>query len=301
MATAELTRSSVGIHNVLIATDFSHQSETTLKFGLDFAHLYGAQAEILYVMPTEDYVIAGPDGMLAAREAARRDLLELKDRLRRSKARDEDADYHVNMLEGSVAECLVQCARDKKADLIIVGTHGRGGLGKMILGSVAEKVFRHSSVPVLTIGPNLHRPRRINEVRHVLAPCDLTPRSHPAVQYACALAAAHNSPLTVLHVIEHANEGMRLDPERIKQGIREELGGIVGRHADGLDVRYRIEIGRVASTILNVAFESEADLIVLGVRPSSGLLDRFMWPIAYELVREAACPVLTIRGSAPVR
>jgi len=301
MATAELTRSSVGIHNVLIATDFSHQSGATLNYGLDFAHLYGAQAEIVYVMPTEDYVIAGPDGILAAKEAARRDVLELKTRLRQCRAFDEDADYHVSMLEGSVTECLLQCAREKKIDLIVVGTHGRGGLGKMILGSVAEKVFRQSPVPVLTIGPNLHRPQRISEVRRILALCDLTPKSHPAVQYACALAKAHASELTVLHVTEHANEGTRLDPERVKPGIRENLGEIVGRHADGLDIHYRIEFGRVASTILNVAFESKADLIVLGVRASSGLLDRFMWPIAYELVREAACPVLTLRGSVPIR
>lgn len=94
---------------------------------------------------------------------------------------------------------------------------------------------------------------------------------------------------------------MKLDPERVKQGIREELAQIIGKHAEGVDVRFRIESGKVASTILDAATEINADLIVLGVRPSSGLLDRFMWPIAYELVREAACPVLTIRGGVSTR
>jgi nucleotide-binding universal stress UspA family protein len=92
-----------------------------------------------------------------------------------------------------------------------------------------------------------------------------------------------------------------VDPERVKHEIREELARIVGKHAAGVDVRYRIEHGKITSTILDAATEIDADLIVLGVRRSSGLLDRFMWPIAYELVREAACPVLTIRGGVSIR
>ena len=301
MATAQLTATGVGIQNVLIATDFSHHSDAAIRYGLAFANLYGAQTEIVYVMPTEDYVLAGPEGLPAAKDAARRDLLEFKSRLRRTGNIAEHTDLHVSMLEGPVAECLLQWAREKKIDLIVVGTHGRGGLGKVILGSVAEKIFRHSPVPVLTVGPNIHHPRGVNQARQILAPCDLTSRSHPAVEYASVLAETHNSQLTVLHVIEHPNEGLKLDPERVKEGIRERLAEIVGPYSGGVDIRYRVEFGNVPATILKVASEADADFIVLGVRPSSGVFDRFMWPIAYELVREAACPVLTIRRNLPSR
>ena len=301
MATAQLTSIGVGIHNVLIATDFSRHSDYALKYGLDFAHRYGAQTEIVYVLPTEEYILAGPDSLMAAKDAARRDLLDLKAKLRRSDAFEEDVDYHVSMLEGDISDCLLQSARDKRIDLIVVGTHGRGGLGKIILGSVAEKLFRHSPVPVLTVGPHIHRPKPVGSTHHILAPCDLAPTSHRAVQFACSLAREHNSELTVLHVVEHANEGTKLDPERVKQEIRERVNGIVGKNSDGVDIRYRVEFGKTASTILDVATETDADFIVLGVRRSSGIFDRFMWPIAYELVREAACPVLTIRGSVAPR
>ena len=301
MATAQLASKSVGIKNVLIATDFSHHSDTALHYGLEFAHLYGAQAEIAYVVPTEEFVLAGPEALHAAREAARRDLLEFKARLRRAGSLVEDVDYHLTMMEGSVADCLLQCAREKKIDLLVVGTHGRRGLGKFILGSVAEKVFRHSSVPVLTIGPNIHQPREITLTRHILAPCDLTPKSHPAVQYACTLAEAHGSRLTVLHVVERLREVTNLDLHRVKREIREKLADIAGKIPEGVAVDYRVEFGNVAATILRVASEAAANLIVVGVRQSAGVLDRFMWPIAYELVREAECPVLTIRGSAPMR
>lgn len=296
MATALVTAPGVGIHNVLIATDFSHHSHCALKLGLAFAHLYGARAEVVYVLPTEEYALAGPETLLTAKDAARRDLLDLKASLRRSLAFEEGEDYHVSMLEGAVTDCLLQWARDKRTDLIVVGTHGRGRLGKITLGSVAENLFRHSPVPVLTIGPHIRRPRDFGNARHILALCDLAPNSHPAIRFACSLAREHNSQLTLLHVIEHPTHGMKLDPERLRQGTMKELAGVVGKCGEGVELRYRIESGIIAATILDVAAETDTDLIVLGVRPSSGVLARFMWPIAYELVREAACPVLTIRG-----
>jgi len=301
MVTAPLTASGVGIHNVLIATDFSHNSAAALNYGLNFAHRYSAHAEIVYVLPTDEYALAGPEAITAAKDAARRDLLDLKSKLRHSHAFEEETHYRLSMLEGPAADCLLQWAREKRVDLIVVGTHGRGGLGKIILGSVAEKIFRHSTVPVLTIGPHIRRHREICGADSILAPCDLTPRSHPAVQFAVALAKAHSSRLTVLHVIEHASDCMKSDPERVKQGIKQELAQIVGKHAEGVDVRYRIEVGKISPSILDAATEIDADLIVLGVRPSSGVLDRFMWPTAYDLVREAGCPVLTIRGGVPTR
>ena len=299
MASAEITITNVGIHNVLIASDLTHQSDAVVTIGLDFARLFGAHAEIAYVLPTGEYALAGGEGILAGRDAARRDLVELKNRLRRNAAYDDESDQQVMLLEGPAAECLLQCACDKKADLVVVGTHGRGGIGKALLGSVAEKVFRHSSVPVLTIGPNIHHTRGWDHVRQILAPCDLTPKSHPAVKYACDLAKAHNSKVTVLYVVNDASEATPINADRIKASILERLVDIVGRKAEGLDLNYKIEFGRVAPTILDVASSLSADLIVLGIRPSSGVLDRFQWPIAYELVREATCPVLTMRGKTP--
>jgi nucleotide-binding universal stress UspA family protein len=301
MATAQLTPVGVGIHNVLIATDFSHHSDIALRFGLSLAHLYGAQAEIVYVLPTDEYVLSGPEGLHAAHEAARRDLLDFKSRLHNPGSAGEHADCHVSMLEGPVAECLLQCAYERQVNLIVLGTHGRGGIGKVFLGSVAEKVFRHSPIPVLTVGPNIRHRRDINRTHHILAPCDLTPRSHPAVEYACDLAEEHNSELTVLHVVDRLAEVTKLDPEKVRTEIQERLANLLGRHTAHVGARYRVEFGNVPSAILRVAAEISSDFIVLGVRRSSGALDRLMWPIAYELVRAATCPVLTIRVAAPPR
>jgi nucleotide-binding universal stress UspA family protein len=127
MATAQLDATGVGIHNVLIATDFSHQSSVVLNYALNFAHRLGAHTEIAYVLPTDEYAFSGPEALTAAKDAARRDVLELKTKLRCSQESQEDADYRVSMLEGPAADCLLQYAREKSIDLIVVGTHGRGG------------------------------------------------------------------------------------------------------------------------------------------------------------------------------
>jgi nucleotide-binding universal stress UspA family protein len=156
MATAQRSSIGVGIKNVLIATDFSHHSDIALRYGLEFAHLSGAQAEIVYVVPTDEFALAGPEGLHAAREAARRDLLEFKLRLRQTGTLIDKVDYRLTMLEGPVADCLLQCAREKKVDLLVVGTHGRRGLGKFVLGwwrrrSFVTHRYRYSpSDPIFT-------------------------------------------------------------------------------------------------------------------------------------------------------
>jgi len=301
MATAEIVQPCLGIRHVLIATDLSHKSDFILGYGLDFARLCGAEAEIAYVLPTEQYAMADADGIVVCRAAARRDLLDLHARLHHRYLDDDDTDHKLTLLEGPVAESLLQQAGHNHTDLIVVGTHGRGGLGKVFLGSVAEKVFRQSPVPVLTIGPNLHAHRPMRELRHILAPCDLTARSHPAVHFACELARGHCSRLTVLHVVEQPSEETKIDPERVKQGIRQNLAEIVGRDGTCVDLHYQVEFGKAPLTTLKVASDSHTDLIVMGVRSSSGMMDRFQWPVAYEVVREASCPVLTLRGPRPSR
>ncbi len=300
MATAELATTGVGIHNVLIATDFSHHSATVLNYAFNLVRRYGAHAEIVYVLPTDEYALAGPEAVSAAKDAARRDLLELKTHLRSSHGFEDAVDYRVSMLEGPVTDCLLDWAHEKKIDLIVVGTHGRGGLGKVIPGSVAEKVFRHSDIPVLTVGPHVRSLIEVDRAHRILVPCDLTPRSHPAVQLAAALARQNRAKLTLLHVVENFTKGMTPSSESARQA-KEALARIVGKSGEVVDVIYRIEYGKISSTILRTASEIDADLIVLGVRPSSGVLDRFQWPIAYELVCQAQCPVLTVRGGSSIR
>lgn len=297
MATAQLTPVGVGIHHVLIATDFSHCSELALSSGLELAHGYRADAYVVYVVPTDQFLVAGPEAYTAAKAAARRDLLELKQELRKKHSYIEGDDYHLFLLEGDVAGSILDFAQERQIDLIVVGTHGRGGLGRALMGSVAEQVFRQSPVPVLTMGPHLQRITRAGAPKNILVPVDFTPASERAAHYAVAMAREHTATLTLLHVIERWPSQAQSDRARVTEALRDKLEKVVGEEAPGLRCSFRVEVGRVVERVLYTANGIDADLVVMGVRPRTGLVNRLMWPHAYEIVREAACPVLTVRGS----
>jgi nucleotide-binding universal stress UspA family protein len=298
MATAQLTSARVGIHNVLIATDFSRYSDVALNFGLELARDYKATAYVASVIPTDEILLAGPDAYMAAKDATRRDLLELKASLARTNSYVEGKDYHLYMLEGVVAEALLDFAGARKIDLIVVATHGRSGLGKVLMGSVAEKVFRQSSVPVLTIGPQVRQAAHRKAPRNILVPADFNPASERGVRFAAALAREHKARLTVLYVLSPSAVKGVSDRGDMEQGIKSKLAELMARAADGVAYNVRVEAGRVETVILEMADKLEADLLVMGVRPWNGLLDRLMWPHAYEVVRKSPCPVVTVRGQA---
>jgi len=296
MATAQLTPVGVGIHNVLVATDFSRCSTMALSFGLELAHGYQANAYVAYVLPIDQFMVAGPDAYEAAKDVARRDLMELRHELRKKHSYIEGEDYHLFLLEGEVAESILDFARQKEIDVIVVGTHGRGGLGRALMGSVAEQVFRQSPAPVLTLGPHLQRIAHAGAFRNILVPVDFSPASERAAHYAIAMAREHGSALTMLHVIERWPTQAQAERTRVTQALREKVEDLIADEVTGLRCNVRIEVGRVVETVLYTANGIEADLVVLGVRPRTVLLNRLMWPHAYEIVREAACPVLTVRG-----
>ncbi len=295
MATAQITPTGVGIHNVLMATDFSRYSNLALNFGLELAHDYQAQAYVVSVIPTDEILLAGPDAYIAAKDATRRDLLELKAELARKCSYVEGKDYHLYMLEGAVADAILNFAGQRQIDLIVVATHGRSGLGKMLMGSVAEKVFRQSPVPVLTLGPRVNQAGYRKMLRNILVPVDFTAASERAVRYAAALARERQASLTALHVLSSAEMKKVPDRARVEQGIKTKLADLLGREADGIPHTIRIETGRIQTAILETADKIGADLLVMGVRPWTGILDRLMWPHAYEVVRESPCPVVTVR------
>ncbi len=298
MVTAQLTSIGVGIHNVLIATDFSHCSDVALNFGLQLAKSYKAKTYVVFVVPSDEFLLAGPEAYVAARDAGRRDLLELKNELQRNHSYVEGVDYHLYLLEGDVAQAILDFANQKQIDLIVVGTHGRGGLGKAFMGSVAERVFRRSSAPVLTLGPSLCRGALDHVPQSILVAADFSPASERAVRYAAALAGEHKANLTVLHVLSDKADDT-VERARTMQVTKTRLAELLGREAAEVRCSLRIETGRVVPTILHTAANVRADLLVMGVRPSIGVLERLMWPCAYEIVRESPCPVLTVREKEP--
>jgi nucleotide-binding universal stress UspA family protein len=144
----------ISLHRILVPTDFSEHSRNALRYAAAFADKFGAEIHLLHVFQDlaifqPDAVTAGPPAMppheemlAAARAALARSIQECP---------VKGLPIHSDVREGSAYEEIVVFAREKDVDLIIMGTHGRGWLAHVLMGSVAEKVVRKAPCPVLTV------------------------------------------------------------------------------------------------------------------------------------------------------
>ncbi|MET0551581.1 MAG: universal stress protein [Vicinamibacteria bacterium] len=202
---------------------------------------------------------------------------------------------------------ILTVAGEKAVDLIVMGTHGRGGFEHLLMGSVAEKVLNRATCPVVTV---CHEEGRTWEapglVRNILCATDLSPASGPTIRYALSLAAEFQCRLTLLHVLDglanlDSPAYAHLPPPVAVLDQHEELARRQLREAIDTDARAwcsvdeRIVPGRAAEEILRVAAQTEADLIVIGGHRHASVARAVLGSASQSVVRAASCPVLTVR------
>jgi nucleotide-binding universal stress UspA family protein len=211
--------------------------------------------------------------------------------------------------EGRVVAEILERARAWPADLLVMGTHGRGGFERWVLGSVTEKVLRKAPCPVLTVPPpasGLH-PSGAVLYRAIVCPVDFSDASLAALRHALKLAEESAAEITVLHVIEWLVEdepGARIAgfdvPEfrrYLEQDAREKLKGTVPEEArDWCRPREEVVGGRPWREILRVADERQADLVVMGVRGRHPVDIALFGSTTHHVVRGARCPVLVVHA-----
>jgi nucleotide-binding universal stress UspA family protein len=290
----------IALKNILFLTDFSDASDAALPFALSVARGYGATVHALNVLILKPYTYETPDLVEPAIEAQEECA---ENSMRRLEAQMTGTEHDAHIVRGIsvwpiVQEVIGQCA----ADMLVVGTHGRTGAQKLLLGSVAEEIFRNSEVPVMTIGPEVrsstHTAARF---RRILFATDFREESKAGIPYAISLAQENQAELVLLHVIpDRKEQESPLPKETSVANAMHELYELIPRDAElwcrpEPTVRY----GHAAETILKTATEHDADLIVLGVRGAAGHLGAAIHlerAVAHKVVAHAKCPVLTVRG-----
>jgi nucleotide-binding universal stress UspA family protein len=197
---------------------------------------------------------------------------------------------------------LSDTLKKEEIDLIVLGTHGRTGLQKLILGSSAEEVFRRSPVPVLTIGPAVRNgAHNGGRFRCVLFATDFNVVSKVAAAYAVSLAQENQARLILLHVLPEPRQSKasRSHELSIAEAIHR-LQELVPPEAEfWCRPDAMVQHGEPAEQILAAANQRGADLIVLGVRGMDGLAamsTHLRQATAYNVVVQAPCPVLTVRS-----
>ncbi len=289
--------SALTFKNILHLTDFSPCSDAAFKWAIGMAR-HEAKLSVLHVVVPDGLVYMAPGSLTLAL-----DIQEewARGEMQRIEAQLEDLPHSTMVARGTDVWSAVEPKLEHlESDLIVLGTHGRTGLKKMLMGSVAEKVLRSSAVPVMTVGPAAARELGGDGKFHrVLLATDFAAGSAEAAGYAIAFARRDQAKLVLLHACKNGRQS--------GSGKRSELSVAEVLHrlhetipcADTLQHSPEavVEYGEAGARIVEVAKRKKADLIVMGVRTAGSLFAATHLEVgtAHNVVAQAECPVLTVR------
>jgi nucleotide-binding universal stress UspA family protein len=292
------TGTRAGLKNILFATDFTPEANAALSYAGDLAQRVGGKLHALHVKEMPNHALP-PETWRSVEEACEIQARELRKILH---VEFPTLESDVLIEEGNVWQAVATAVRKNKIDLIVEGTQGRTGLGKLLMGSQAEEILRHVACPVLVIGPHA----RMNawskgEPAEFLYATDFGPDSQTTARFAISLAEDFHAHLTLLHVIAtpktgelvHAGELTASAERRLRELIREQDKSLC-------KPQYIVEEGVPAEKILEIADGIHADVIVLGVREPAGIpgtATHLPIAVAHKVISRAKCPVLAVHAN----
>jgi nucleotide-binding universal stress UspA family protein len=290
---------------ILVAADFSERSREAFGVACALAEETKTRIVLLHVLestPVMEQAVAFnekgiPVPLSPAGAPHRQAIIE---RLGELYVPTRPIDVEIKVRDGIAVDEIIREAHDLGPDVIVLGTHGRTGLSRVLAGSVAEGVLRRADCPVLALHSGASGPTRARAVKVILHPTDFSPSAETALQFARSLARDHGAHLLLLHVepiemISGVALAPRTDPRTYYEPLMEMRGKI-----EGPDLKFPVEIqcerGDPATAILSVADDIRCDLIVLGTHGRTALGRLLMGSVAQEVLRRAGCPTLIIKA-----
>jgi nucleotide-binding universal stress UspA family protein len=283
------TINKISFKNILFLTDFTETSQSALAYALGLAKHYNAT---IYPAHACDPVIltetASPDILDEVEENSRRSLTAL--------AKENGIHGTPLFARGPLGPAVSHWITECGIDLIVMGTHGRKGLQRFLMGSMAEAVFRGATCPVLTVGPHVTvRPYHDFKVESILFPTDLGEHAEFAARYALSVAEESGAELKLMHVISQ-DAAFQNDRGRVVETAYRELKKLVPAEAkEWCKPELIVEVGDPTKELLGYAQTERPDLIVLGLPAGKKFNGHFRTSVTYNIVAEAPCPVLTVR------
>jgi nucleotide-binding universal stress UspA family protein len=299
----------VRVQRIVCATDLSPASEPAWEQARRLGQVFNADVLLLHVvapvwLPTDDSTSPAlyQDWAKTSRQQAQERVDQLVYR-----AGDPEGKVHSRVEEGSPGWRILEAARREAADLIVMGTHGRAGVRRVVLGSVAENVVRLAPCPVLTVrstpsaqvAARWARPR--SECR-ILYATDFSPSARAAWPWTRALAEATKGRVYLLYVAPEAVVDPQLataDFGRMAQRIHEQGQALADEFLAQAAlprevVRVLLRRGAAGDEIVRAARAHAPDFIVMGTKAAPGALRWMLGSVAHRVIQTAPCPVLTV-------
>jgi nucleotide-binding universal stress UspA family protein len=310
VAAFEPASKSTSFHNILFATDFSPASACALRHAIALASLEHAHLFAMHVLgPQLDLPVPqdhDPEAIAAEQHMA--DFIAQQDPDHRIEA--------TNICRGKPNEVIASLIVEKQIDLLIIGTHGRGGFAKLAVGSVAERLLRIAPCPVLTIGPHVATAQESAPAfQTILFATDFGQGSAAALPLAISLAKEHNAKLVLLHMMPPmpvtgtslsayapttagADELIEWEASSHKISLQRLQGWLPKDALLSQPPDFIVGTELLPEGILLAARERKADLIVMGANHtfSAWTAAHLPWSLLHEVLCQATCPVLTVAG-----
>lgn len=288
---------------ILLPLDGSPLAEQALPYAASLAQRSGAR--ILLVRATQAHTLLDVDAaeaQLGVLSRAEHDLEVVAARLRA-----EHLEVGVHVYYDSPASSILDAARRHRAELIVMSTHGRSGLGRMVYGSVADDILRHAEIPVLLIPPTVDHAWSADRPLTVLVPLDGSPLAEDALASAKLLAELLGARLHLLRVIEPPayplyGDGyvyVPIDDTAERDAARAYLNEIAGRlAAGGAEVEAEVADGLPSAVVPRVAQEQQADVIAMATHGRGGLARLVLGSVATGTLQRTHVPLLLTRPPA---
>lgn len=301
----------MNFRRILAPTDFSDCADAALNHALTLADRFDAQLTLVHVIHELDAGEYGLDAEWSSHRLGDEVEAEVRERLRETTADTGSIDIQteiVHRLNLDVAAAIEEFVADHGIDLVVMGTHGRTGLGRLMLGSVAHRVTRRASCPVLTVrdGSETGGVNGPVDYSEMLAPIDFSEHSRAALRLAKVVAARYEARLHLLFVAERrvlptfSDTGLpgvsvvEMDPDIVAnaeaalEALNENVGG------PEVESTYHVTKGEVAQDIVDYAEEQAVDLLTMATRGLAGFSRFLLGSNTDRVVRVAPSPVLTV-------
>jgi nucleotide-binding universal stress UspA family protein len=297
------------IERIIVPVDGSALSEQALPFGTLMARTYGCPIELTHVVELPMYVTIADPSAIVSPEAVEDYLTSLADRI------PAGLTTKTTILSGRPAAELLALAENAPHTMIVMATHGRGGMPRALLGSIADKVVRGATMPVGLVRANDTSPRLPDQFQRICMPLDGSELSEQALRMGIDLSSRCGATLSLLRVVEpvwvtpYAGDmygAMSMDPQLVEELMSEmdedarsslaELSRTVSE--SDVPVEWTVSQGRAVTEILRHAKETAADLILTTTHGRGGLSRLFLGSVTTGLIHQSPVPLIVIPAQA---